>query len=188
MGFDWDFDRTEKGVNGGYKGIAKDNVLFKARIAQLAEVNEKFGDCNDINVMRAAGHPETSQLYQWLKRQRKAWKSLKAGQWSWLDAERIAMLESIKINWEPYKHRLPYGAKKAAAAAAASEQGGAAANPDGAVAGQGATNGHGANTHHPNAAGDMDDDSSDEDVDDDDEEEEEDNTFHHLHHHDRYRT
>jgi Helicase associated domain len=115
MGFDWDCDN--KVDNGPVRRKEKDSALFNMRIAQLAEINDKYGDCNDINNLRAAGHPPDSQLYQWMKRQRKGWKSLHAGEWSWLDQERIALLESVKFNFEPYKHRLPYGSKKGSVAA-----------------------------------------------------------------------
>ena len=114
LGFDWEVDKkaASSADRSGARGKPKNHVAFNERIATLREIKEKYGDCNDIKNLKAAGHPEASPLYQWMKAQRKAWKAFKSGRWSSLTAERIALLESLNFNFEPRKHYATYGSKK----------------------------------------------------------------------------
>jgi hypothetical protein len=116
MGFCWDFECfAVDGKNN--KSKTKNEEIYDKRIEELRRIKEQFGDCNDLKILKAAGHPEKSSLYGWMKAQRKAWKALKRGEISSLTADRIAKLESLGFNFEPRKHYAPYGSQKAARAA-----------------------------------------------------------------------
>lgn len=114
LGFEWDGDKMSgsPGQKPVTRGKPKNHVAFNERIQVLKVIKEKYGDCNDIKNLKAAGHAEASPLYQWMKAQRKAWKAFKAGRWSSLTAERISILESVEFNFEPRKHYAAYGSKK----------------------------------------------------------------------------
>jgi hypothetical protein len=123
MGFVWGSECfAEAGKNG--KSKSKNEDIYDKRIEELRRVKEQFGDCNDLKHLKAAGHPEKSSLYGWMKAQRKAWKALKRGEISSLTADRIAKLESVGFNFEPRKHYAPYGSQKAAKAAGKTEMNG----------------------------------------------------------------
>jgi hypothetical protein len=113
LGFDWGEKEHSDYRTVGNRMKPKNEAVFDERIARLREIKDKYGDCNDIKNLKAAGHPEQSSLYQWMKAQRKAYKSLQKGRWSSLSAERIAKLQSVDFNFEPRKHYAAYGSLKA---------------------------------------------------------------------------
>lgn len=117
LGFDWEVDRKSglsslSGERTGARGKPKNHVAFNERIRTLSEIKDIYGDVNDIKNLKAAGHPETSPLYQWMKAQRKAWKALKSGRWSSLTQERIALLQSVDFKFQPRRHYAAYGSCK----------------------------------------------------------------------------
>ena len=123
LGFRWESkSRGPPGGPGGpprehRPGKPRNEDRFDERVAQLRAIKEQYGDCNDLKTLRMAGYDESSSLYQWIKAQRKQYKSLKEGHWSSLSADRLARLESINFNFAPRKHYAAYGSKKAALAA-----------------------------------------------------------------------
>jgi len=115
MGFAWELKMRGDDPGGRPReyrpGKPKNEDRFKERVQQLRDIRDRYGDFNDLKTLKLAGFDETSTLYQWIKAQRKQYKSLKAGQWSSLTEERHAMLENIKFNFEPRKHYAAYGSK-----------------------------------------------------------------------------
>jgi len=128
LGFVWEpKSRAQAGGSGRPReygpGKPRNEDRFDERVAQLRAIKEKYGDCNDLKTLKMAGYNESSSLYQWIKAQRKQYKSLKNGQWSSLSEERLAKLATIEFNFEPRKHYAAYGTKKAASKSGEEPQG-----------------------------------------------------------------
>lgn len=133
--FDWEIkSRGPQGEPGRSReygpGKPRNEDRFDERVAQLRAIKEQYGDCNDLQTLKLAGFTESSSLYQWIKAQRKQYKSLKNGQWSSLSAERIAKLETVEFNFEPRKHYAAYGSKKDKASDEGEQQQDADVNED----------------------------------------------------------